>query len=62
MSLLPLLARKIEVDVVSLDNINIKLEVNKDGSFAGIEVPENEAATCEPISLPFGFKVIKSSS
>lgn len=57
MSLLPLLARKIEVDVVSLDNINIKLEVNKDGSFAGIEVPENEAAACEPISLPFGLRL-----
>lgn len=58
MSLLPLLARKIEVDVVSLENLDVKLGVNKDGSFAGIEIPETEQpATTEPMVLPFGLRL-----
>ena len=55
MSLIPLLARKIEVDVVSLDNLDVKLGVNKDGSFAGVEIPEAEAS--EPMELPFGLRL-----
>ena len=57
MSLLPLLARKIEVDVVSLDNLDVTLGVNKDGSFAGIEIPESESAESESMELPFGFRL-----
>ena len=58
MSLLSLLARRIEVDVISLENLDVRLEVNKDGSFAGIEIPETEtAAECEPMVLPFGLKL-----
>ena len=37
MSLLPLLAKKIKVDVVSLNNLDVKLLVNKDGSFVDFE-------------------------
>ncbi len=46
MSLLPLIAKKIEVDLVQVDSINIKLGVNKDGSFE-IEkyLPKQEEVT-----------------
>ncbi len=58
MSLLPLLARKIEVDVVSLENLNVTLGVNKDGSFAGIEITETTSETnAESMELPFGFRL-----
>ena len=33
MSLLPILARKIEVDVVQLENLSANILINKDGSF-----------------------------
>lgn len=59
MSLIPLLVRKIEIDTVSLENLDIKLNVNKDGSFADIEIPEtNEAQSSEQImELPFGLRL-----
>ena len=58
MSLLSLLARKIEIDVVSLDKLDVKLKVNKDGSFAGIEIPETkQPATTEPMELPLGLRL-----
>lgn len=34
MSLLPILAKRIELDIVSLEKLDVKLDVNKDGSFA----------------------------
>lgn len=61
MSLLPLLVRKIELDVISLENLDLKFGVNKDGSFAGFEIPEpaEPQAQCEaaPVSLPFGLRL-----
>ena len=65
MSLLPLLAKKIEIDLVQVDNIDLKLGVNKDGSFELEkflpeqekieEKSENQAG--EPIVLPFGLRL-----
>lgn len=63
MSLFPLLAKRIEVDLVSLDNLDIRLGLNKDGSFV-IEkylpqetTSEPTQAPAEPIVLPFGLKL-----
>ena len=66
MSLLSLLAKKIEVDLVKIDSIDIKLGVNKDGSFeiekylpVVVETSKNEAekVSAEPIQLPFGIRL-----
>lgn len=63
MSLLPLLAKKIKVDVVSLNNLDVKLLVNKDGSFVDFEnlVQNNDEEAskenAEPFVLPFGLKL-----
>lgn len=63
MSLLPLLAKKIKVDVISLNNLDVKLLVNKDGSFADFEnllQNNNEDSAKEettPFVLPFGLKL-----
>lgn len=60
MSLLPILARKIEVDVVQLENLSANILINKDGSF---EVEKyfpqsSETEEAEPIqALPFGLKL-----
>lgn len=60
MSLLPILARKIEVDVVQLENLSANILINKDGSFE-IEkyIPQSgETEEAEPIqALPFGLKL-----
>ena len=63
MSLLPLLAKKIKVDVVSLNNLDVKLLVNKDGSFVDFENfaqnndEEVSKDNAEPFVLPFGLKL-----
>lgn len=65
MSLLPLLARRIEVDLVQVGNVDLKLGVNKDGSFElekflpKQENSQNETntQTIEPINLPFGLRL-----
>lgn len=64
MSLLPLLARKIEVDLVSLKNLDVNLGVNKDGSFEiekyipDTEEPKkSEETDTEPSYLPLGLKL-----
>ena len=60
-SLLPLLARKIELDKISLDNIEANLKVRQDGHFLIEEYlpqpdpDEPSAQKLEP--LPFGFKL-----
>ena len=60
MSLLPILARKIEVDVVQLENLSVNILINKDGSF---EVEKyfpqsSETEEAEPMqALPFGLKL-----
>ncbi len=72
MSLIPILARRIEIDAVQLKNAELSLKINKDGSFdieqyfpkntedsaetAEAETDETPANT-EPFSLPFGFKL-----
>ncbi len=67
MSLIPLLARRIEIDTVQLKGADIDLKINKDGSF-DIEryLPESSAETLPAeevkenaggFSLPFGFKL-----
>lgn len=65
MSLLPLFAKKIEVDLVKLDSLDVKLGVNKDGSFEiekylktndkADNASSSEEAT--PIELPFGLRL-----
>ena len=66
MSLLPLLAKKIEVDLVQVRSIDLKLGVNKDGSFE-IEnfLPkptepiktEKTQQNAESINLPLGLRL-----
>ena len=63
MSLIPLLARKIEIDIISLENADIDLKINNDGSFE-IEkyFPQeeknqnNEEVKPQNLSLPLGLK------
>ena len=67
MSLLPILAKNIRIDTVQLDNTEITLKINKDGSLAIEEyLPKtdentNEQASAEesssPSYLPFGLKL-----
>ena len=64
MSLLPIFAKRIEVDVVSLNNLNANLGLNKDGS---LEIEKYFPAQTEPLpveneqteisTLPFGLKL-----
>ncbi len=60
MSLLPVLAGKIELDIISLKNADITIKVNKDGSYEVMEyLPQNESADDTQASgfkLPLGFK------
>jgi uncharacterized protein involved in outer membrane biogenesis len=67
MSLLPLLVKKIEIDLVQVKSIDVKLGINKDGSFdlekyfpAQTEPLKNEAQEnkpVEPVNLPFELPV-----
>lgn len=62
LSLLPLLVRKIEIDVVGAENINLNLKVKKDGKFLLEDyMPESEPdASGQPesaVGLPLGFKL-----
>lgn len=55
MSLLPLLAGKIELDAVQLKNAEINIKVNKDGSFSALEnlpAGENTEGDTAPVKLP----------
>lgn len=67
MSLIPLFAKKIEIDLVQVENIDLKLGLNKDGSFE-IEkyLPEPseetkeqtvQAETPQQIELPLGLRL-----
>ena len=63
MSLIPLLARKIEIDIVSLENADIDLKINNNGSFEiekyfpQEEKPQNnEKVKPQNLSLPLGLK------
>ena len=60
LSLIPLIARKIEIDKVGADNINLNLKIKKDGHFL-IEdyIPQSEPdKEQEPLtSLPLGLKL-----
>ncbi|MCQ2753546.1 MAG: hypothetical protein MJ231_00690 [bacterium] len=63
MSLLPLFAKKIEVDVIQLDKLDVKLGLNKDGSFEiekylpKAEPTEEKPKNTEPFVLPLGLKL-----
>lgn len=64
MSLIPLLAKKIEVDLVSLDKIDLNLGLNKDGSFeiekyfpAQTESLPAEQEAQPEMSLPLGLRL-----
>lgn len=66
MSLIPLLAKKIEIDLVQVESVDLKLGVNKDGSFelekylpAQLEEQTNvvETQVAAPISLPLGLRL-----
>lgn len=60
LSLLPLLLRKIEIDAVGAENININLKIKKDGKFLLEDFSTSSETTkaSEPMTgLPFGFKL-----
>ncbi len=66
LSLLPLLLRKIEIDMIGADNINTNLKIKKDGKFLiedylvqSDDSSENNTSVEQPAmtSLPFGFKL-----
>ena len=60
MSLLPIFAKKIEVDVVQLDHLSANILINKDGSFEVEKyIPQsNETEEVEPMqALPLGLKL-----
>ena len=67
MSLIPLLAKKIEIDLVQVESVDLKLGLNKDGSFeiekylpAQTESVKNETEEnkqVEPINLPLGLRL-----
>ena len=65
MSLIPLLAKRIEIDIVQLENAEANLKINDDGSFeiakyfpqSDEQNTENTAPkTSTPIVIPFGLK------
>lgn len=62
MSLIPLLAKRIEADMVGADNINLNLKIKKDGKFL-IEdyIPENNEKSGNvsqmTTALPYGLKL-----
>ena len=66
MSLIPLLARKIEIDVIQLENAEVYLKINDDGSFEvakyfpqteGKSPEKNENVEQQNLSLPLGLKI-----
>ena len=61
LSLLPLLARKIELDKISLDNLQADLKVRQDGHFLIEEYlpqPDPDEPSSQKLEpLPFGFKL-----
>ena len=62
LSLIPILFKKIEVDKVGAENLDISLKVKKDGSFLLEDFLPKEAASSneqpvEQLGLPFGFKL-----
>lgn len=57
MSLLPLLAKRIEIDVVKLEDLDVTLGVNRDGSFEiekylPVSEPAEQTEAQEPLNLP----------
>ena len=62
LSLLPVLMKKIEIDMVGADNVNLNLKVKKDGKFL-IEdyIPKNEEQKNEQqpekFEMPFNIKL-----
>ena len=67
MSLIPLLAKKIEIDLVQVESVDLKLGLNKDGSFelekylpVQVEPVKNESQenkSADLISLPLGLRL-----
>lgn len=58
LSLIPLLVRKIEIDVVGAENVNLNLKVAKDGKFLIENYIPQSSEQAEPVTgLPFGFKL-----
>ena len=63
LSLIPILAKKIEIDMVGADNVNCNLKVKKDGKFLLEDyIPQteenNEKQDTQPMTgLPYGFKL-----
>ena len=62
MSLLSILAKNIQIDVIRLNNADITLKFNKDGDLDLIQyIPEAQEPSSEtetaPIELPFGLKL-----
>ncbi len=62
LSLLPILARRIEIDIAGAENVNVNLKVKKDGKFLLEDyIPESnsneEEVQTPPASLPMGLKL-----
>ena len=61
MSLLPILAKNLRIDVVKLDNADITLKFNKDGDLDLVQylpvTEESQSDSSEPYNLPLGLKL-----
>lgn len=61
LSLLALIVKKIKIDVISADNLNLNLKIKKDGKFLiedYIKTPEQtKTSQTEPVALPYGLKL-----
>lgn len=59
LSLIPLIVRKIAIDTVGADNVNLNLKIKKDGHFLVEDyIPQNNTQVQEPVaSIPFGMKL-----
>ncbi len=67
MSLVPLFAKKIEIDLVQIGSVDVELGVNKDGTFEiekyipaqpeAVNDKDTESQVVAPISLPLGLRL-----
>ncbi len=64
MSLLPLLRKRIEIDLVQVEDVDVKLALNNDGSFVlekylptSTATPSDETTSAEPLVLPLGLRL-----
>ena len=57
LSLIPVFLKKIEIDMVGADNVNLNLKVDQKGKFLLEDAFIPQESTGEPFVLPFGLKL-----